>query len=76
MELYLKETALLDFNHPSVTELVNTRGWYALDEYERIASIYDFVQNEIAFGYNVADDITASQVCYDGYGQCNTRGAC
>jgi transglutaminase-like putative cysteine protease len=74
MERYLKETRLLDFSHPSLTELTERRGWLARSEYERIAGIYDFVQNEIAFGYNKADDIPASQVCRDGYGQCNTKG--
>ena len=74
MERYLKETRVLDFSHPSLTELIKTRGWATLPEYERIARIYDFVQNEIAFGYNEADDIPASQVYGDGYGQCNTKG--
>jgi transglutaminase-like putative cysteine protease len=74
MERYLKETQLLDFSHPALTELVRNRGWTALSEYERIAKTYDFVQNEIAFGYNEADDIPASQVYRDGYGQCNTKG--
>ncbi|NNE66231.1 MAG: transglutaminase domain-containing protein [Pyrinomonadaceae bacterium] len=46
----------------------------ALPEHERIAHIYDFVRNEITFGYNGADDISASQVLSDGYGQCNTKG--
>lgn len=46
----------------------------ALPVYERVAHIYDFVQNEIAFGYNEADNIPASEVYRDGYGQCNTKG--
>lgn len=74
MERYLKETRLLDFSHPSLVELTRTRGWESLPEYQRIARIYDFVQNEIAFGYNEADDIPASHVYRDGYGQCNTKG--
>ena len=74
MESYLKETRLLDFNHPSLVALVQRRAWAALPEYQRIAGIYDFVQNEIAFGYNQDDDIPASQVYSDGYGQCNTKG--
>jgi len=74
MEHSLKETRLIDFNHPSITELVKNRCWAELPEYERIASIYAFVQNEIAFGYNAADDISASEVYRDGYGQCNTKG--
>lgn len=74
MEPYLKETRLLDFSHPSLRELIKHRGWINLPEYERIAAIYDFVQNEIAFGYNEADNIPASHVYSDGYGQCNTKG--
>jgi hypothetical protein len=74
LERYLRETHLLDFSHPSVTELVRYRGWESLPEYERIGRIYAFVQNEIAFGYNEADDIPASQVLRDRYGQCNTKG--
>jgi hypothetical protein len=74
MERYLRETRLLDFSHPSLVDLERQRGWVALPEYERIARIYDFVQNEIAFGYNEADDIPASRVYSDGYGQCNTKG--
>jgi hypothetical protein len=73
-ERYLKETLLLDFSHPSLTELVESRGWASLPKYKRIARIYDFVQNEIAFGYNEADNISASRVYRDGYGQCNTKG--
>jgi hypothetical protein len=74
LQRYLRETRLLDFNHPSLTDLVKNRGWASLSDYERIGRIYGFVQNEIAFGYNEADDIPASQVLQDGYGQCNTKG--
>ncbi len=68
MEQYLKETPLLDFSHPSLKELVKSRGWATLAEYERIARIYEFVQDEIAFGYNEADDMPASIVYRDEYG--------
>jgi hypothetical protein len=74
MERYLKETKLLDFNHPSISELIENRGWEVLPEFDRIARIYDFVRNEIAFGYNEADDIPASRIYSDGHGQCNTKG--
>lgn len=69
----LLPTPLLDFDHASLQALVATRGWQALPEYERIGAIYDFVRNEIAFGYNTADDLPASRVLADGYGQCNTK---
>jgi hypothetical protein len=68
------KTPLLNFSHLSLTELVKKREWAQLPEYERIGRIYAFVQNEIAFGYNDADDIPASEVLKDGYEQCNTKG--
>lgn len=74
MDHYLKATQLLDFNHPVLVKLVEEREWKQLPVYERIGQIYDFVQNEMMFGYNEADDIPASQVYDDGYGQCNTKG--
>jgi hypothetical protein len=53
--------------------LAEERLWGPLGEYERIAGIYDFIQNEIVFGYNKSDDIPASEVLRDGFGQCNTK---
>lgn len=70
---YLRRTALLDFDHPSLQALIDERGWTGLAERQRIGSIYDFVRDEIAFGYNASDDIPASAVLADGYGQCNTK---
>lgn len=74
MERYLSATELLDFNHPSIQKLVSGRGWRGIPEFDQISGVYDFVQNEIDFGYNEADDIPASQVLKDGHGQCNTKG--
>ena len=70
----LQPTALLDFHHPALEALIRARGWRALPEFERIGAIYDFVRDEIPFGYNLTDDLPASQVLADGIGQCNTKG--
>ncbi|UWQ53155.1 transglutaminase-like domain-containing protein [Leisingera caerulea] len=70
----LKPTRLLDFDHPSIARLITNRGWKELAQHEQIGAVYGFVRNEIAFGYNHADDIPASRVLTDGYGQCNTKG--
>jgi len=72
--IYLKETRLLDFSHPSIANLPQWEQWNTLEEKERAGAIYDFVRNDIAFGYNSSDDIKASAVLADGYGQCNTKG--
>ena len=66
-------TRLLDFEHPALVALVAQRGWRSLPEYERIGAVYDFVRNEIAFGYTESDDLPASKVLADGYGQCNSK---
>ncbi len=65
---------LLDYQHPTIQSLVAQRGWTKLLEYERIGAVYDFVRDEIAFGYNASDDLPASTVLADGIGQCNTKG--
>lgn len=45
-----------------------------MGEFERIRTIYNYVRDEVLFGYNIDDDIPASRVLSDGYGQCNTKG--
>lgn len=70
----IRSTALLDVQHPVIERLVSNRGWRALALRGRVGAIYDFVRNEIAFGYNEADDLPAFRVLADGYGQCNTKG--
>lgn len=74
MDRYLEKTRLLDFGHQAIESLVSERHWSGLSPYERIGAVYGFVRDEIAFGYNAADDIPASLVLKDGYGQCNTKG--
>ncbi|TFZ04588.1 transglutaminase [Ramlibacter rhizophilus] len=71
----LRETNMLDFEHPSIQGLIRERGWRDLPQRERVGAIYEFVRDEIAFGYNLADDLPASRVLADGIGQCNTKGS-
>lgn len=69
----LAETRLLDYRHPTLQALIAERGWQSLPLESRARAIYDFVRDEILFGYNADDDIPASAVLADGYGQCNTK---
>ncbi|WP_334061193.1 transglutaminase-like domain-containing protein [Limimaricola cinnabarinus] len=64
---------MLDFEVPAIAALIEERGWASLPQADRIGAIYDFVRDDIPFGYNRADDISASSVLRDGYGQCNTK---
>lgn len=74
MEKYLKETPMLNFSDANIQHLISDREWKDVDIYNRIKQIYNFVRDEILFGYNVDDSISASEVLSDGYGQCNTKG--
>ena len=69
----LQPTRLLDFTQPDIEALVARRGWQTLSPYDRIGAVYDFVRDEIAFGYNAGDELPASRVLADGIGQCNTK---
>lgn len=74
MERYLKETPMLDFGNGSIQQLIKNRKWRDMDEFHRLRSIYNYIRDEILFGYNTDDSIPASEVLRDGYGQCNTKG--
>lgn len=70
----LSETKMLDYSSREIQQLVKERGWASLEKLECIKQIYNFVRDEILFGYNIDDSIPASKVLKDGYGQCNTKG--
>ena len=71
---YLTSTAMLNYDDPSIQALIEQKRWRSLPEFDRIRQIYNYVRDEILFGYNIDDDIPASKVLKDGYGQCNTKG--
>ena len=74
MYRYLQETKMLNYSDKQIQQLISEKSWKILEEFERIKAIYNFVRDEILFGYNVDDNIPASRVLTDGYGQCNTKG--
>jgi hypothetical protein len=74
MDRFLSETTLLDFSASSIQELITKEQWNQVSLYDRIGGIYSFVRDSVRFGYNKADDLPASVILSDGYGQCNTKG--
>lgn len=70
---YLEKTEMLNYDAENIKALIIGRGWTELDAYHKIKAVYEFVQNEIRFGYNRSDLLTAEEVLADGYGQCNTK---
>lgn len=74
MNRYLQETRMLNYHHSSIQILIKEKQWANDDDFQKIRKIYNFVRDDIAFGYNIDDTISASDVLNDGYGQCNTKG--
>lgn len=74
MDRYMQETKMLDYSNNKIQQLISERMWKSLEEFECLKAIYNFVRDEILFGYNTDDSIPASKVLADGYGQCNTKG--
>lgn len=70
---YLENTKLLDFENKRIQKLIHKKGWKELPEFERIKAIYNYVRDEILFGYNADDELAASKVLKQGFGQCNTK---
>lgn len=70
---YLQRTAILDFDHPVIQALVTEKGWRQLTDPKNVKRIYDYVKDEVKFGYNAKDTLSASEVLNDGFGQCNTK---
>lgn len=73
MHNYLQETRLVNYRHPSIQQLIADRRWADLSPVEQVKEIYYFVRDDIPFAYNSADDLPASDILKDGYGQCNTK---
>lgn len=70
----LEETRLLDHSHPRIRKLFKSRGWEDDDAGASARAVYEYVRDEIPFGYNRDEVIPASQVLSEGFGQCNTKG--
>lgn len=74
MNRYLKETKLLDYSTSSIQRLIKEQGWHNQPTKDKIENIYNFIRDDIKFGYNIDDKIPSSMILKDGYGQCNTKG--
>ena len=64
---------MVDFSNPAIQKLIQNMKWKEMGEFERIKAIYNYVRDDVLFGYNIDDGISASKVLADGYGQCNTK---
>lgn len=71
--LHLRPTPILDYNSKEIKELVDKHFVFIKNPEKKAEKIYYFVRDEIKFGFNETDDIPASRILKDGYGQCNTK---
>lgn len=74
MKQYVSETLLLDYNSPKIQAIISERNWRDMTPRDKILNIYNFVRDEILFGFNLRDNLPASYILKNGYGQCNTKG--
>jgi hypothetical protein len=73
MDRFLQRTELLNYNHKFIVEINSQKKWSKLSKYEKINQIYNFVQNEILFGYPESDNMKASDVLIKKYGNGITK---
>ncbi|MGF7025023.1 transglutaminase-like domain-containing protein [Sphingobacterium sp. HSC-15S19] len=73
MKKYLKETNILDYTNSSIQRIIEQRHWKCFDTVFRIKAIYNFVRDEIRFGYNHSNTLKSSQVLIDGFGNGNCK---
>lgn len=73
MRQLLAETKMLDFSSKIIQELILKKR-IALDEFNRIKEVYNYVRDDILIGYNIGGSIPTSRVLSDGYGQCKQCG--
>ena len=67
MTQYLKETSMLNFSNPSIQKLIEVKRWKEQNKFDCLKSIYNFVRDEIEFGYNADDGISASKVLEEAF---------
>jgi len=72
-QIHTEKTKILNFDDPAIEALISRSGWEQLNDFDKIGAVYNFVKDDIKFGYNASDNLSAGQVLKDGYGQCNTK---
>lgn len=49
---FLEETGILNYQSAGIQKLIKEKRWNELGNYEKIRAVYEYVRNEILFGYN------------------------
>lgn len=71
---HLGPSPLLDYSHPTLQELIKSKGWENIRrKADLIGEVYNFVRDEIMYGYPESFSIPASEVLSAGYGNCITK---
>lgn len=64
---------ILSLTSPELIKLQKSIVSSEMNDIEATQACYNYVRDNILFGYNRSDDISAADVLKDGYGQCNTK---
>lgn len=71
---YLEPSHLLDYIHPTIEELITSKGWDTIKvKADLIGEVYTFVRDKIAYGYTKSFALPASKILKKGYGNCITK---
>lgn len=73
MEKYLRETNILDYSNRSIQRIIEQRHWKSFDPIFRIKAIYNYVRDEIKFGYSDSNTMKSSQILIDELGNNNNK---
>ncbi|ODS89256.1 MAG: hypothetical protein ABS44_05110 [Chryseobacterium sp. SCN 40-13] len=73
MKKYLKETNILDYSDRSIQRIIEQRHWKSFDPIFRIRAIYNYVRDEIKFGYNDSNTLKSSKILVDELGNSNSK---
>ena len=63
MEKYLRETKMLDYSSKNIQRLIQERNWNDIEVFERLKSIYNFVRDEILFGWRIFSCNNSAAYC-------------
>ncbi len=60
---YLRETRMVDFSNPAIQNLIQNMKWKEMGEFERIKAIYNYVRDDVLFGYILMTDFSFKSTC-------------
>lgn len=76
LNTYLEKSPFIDFDHPSIQDLIEQREWRRLDEVSQAKAVFEFVRDEIRHSFDANDTVVtcaASDVLAQQTGLCYAK---